>query len=95
MARGPSEIIGFSRKKEAVCKWNVIRHDKLLYISNLRFLWDRTVGDGYNLGHKFSPSANKADKIVVDTLFEYFKEDNKPFDFSNDKVTNFVTLCNT
>ena len=26
------------------------------------------------------------------TLFEYFKDNNNPFDFSNDKVTNFVTV---
>ena len=28
-AKGSYEIIGFSRRKEAVCRW--IRHDKLLY----------------------------------------------------------------
>ena len=29
-AKEPSGIIGISRQKEAVCKWNLIRHDKLL-----------------------------------------------------------------
>ena len=43
------------------------------------------------MDHKFSPSAKKADKIAVDTLFEYFKDNNNPFDFYNDKITNFVT----
>ena len=40
--------------------------------------------------HKFPPSANKAAKIAVDILFEYFKDNNNPFDFSNDRVINFV-----
>ena len=84
LAKGPSG------NKEAVCKWNLIRHDKLLYTSNLEFLWDRIVGDEFNLDHKFSAPANKTDKIAVDTLFEYFKDNSNPFDFSNDKVTNFV-----
>ena len=90
LAKKPSGIIGVSRKKEAIGKWNLIRHDKLLYTSNLKFLWDRIVGDECNL-NAFSPSANKTDKIAVDTLFEYFKDNNNLFDFSNDKVTNFVT----
>ena len=66
--KGLSGIICISRKKEAVCKWNLITHDKLLYTSNLEFLCDLIVDNEYNLHHEFSPSANKADKIAVDTL---------------------------
>ena len=33
----------------------------------------------------------KIEKIAIDTVFEYFKDNNNLFDFSNDKVTNFVT----
>ena len=40
---------------------------------------------------KFSPSANKAGGIAVDTLFEHFKDNHNPFDFSIEKVINFVT----
>ena len=72
--RGPSGITGISRKKKTVCKWNLIRHVKLLYISNLEFPCDLDVDDEYNLHYKFSPPANKADKIAVNILFEYFKE---------------------
>ena len=90
-AKGPSGIIGISRRKEAVCKWNLIRHDKLLYTSNLESLCNLIADDEYNLHHEFSPSAHKADKIAVDTLFEYFKDNINPFDSSHDKVTNFVT----
>ena len=90
-AKGPSGIIGISWKKEAVCKWNLITHDKLLYTSNLEFLCDVIVDDEYNLHHKFSPFANKADKIAVDNLFEYLKGNNNLFGFSNGRVINFVT----
>ena len=86
LAKRPSWIIDVSRKKEAVCKWNLIRHDKLPYTSNLEFLWNHIAGDEYNLDHKFSPSANKADKIAVDTLFEYFKDCINPFNFSKLKL---------
>ena len=40
---------------------------------------------------EFSPSANKAGGIAVDTLFEHFKDNHNPFDFSIEKVINFVT----
>ena len=40
---------------------------------------------------EFSPSANKAGEIAVDTLFEHFKDNHNPFDFSIEKVINFVT----
>ena len=52
LAKRPCGIIGSSQKKEAHCKWNLIRHDKLLYTSNLEFLWVRLVDDEYNLDHK-------------------------------------------
>ena len=29
--------------------------------------------------------------LIPNTFFEYFKDNNNPFDFSYDKVTNFVT----
>lgn len=45
----------------------------------------------YNLPHEFSTSVNKADKISVDTISEYFKDNKNPFDFSNDKVTDFMS----
>ena len=27
-AKGQSGIIGFSRRKETVCKWNIVKHEK-------------------------------------------------------------------
>ena len=30
-AKGPSGIIGFTKRKQAVCKWNIIKHEKLLF----------------------------------------------------------------
>ena len=86
LAKGPSGIIGISQKKKAVCKWNLIKHDKLLYTSNLEFLYDLIVDDELNPNHEFSPSVCKADKIAVDTLFEYFKDCINPFNFSKLKL---------
>ena len=33
--KGPLGIIGFTRRKEAVCKWNIIKHEKFLYTQAL------------------------------------------------------------
>ena len=90
---GPSKIIGISRKKEQVCIWSLIRDDKLLCTSNFIHLHINSFGSLLLavMHRKFSPSANKPDKIAIDTLFEYFKENVNPFDFFNEKVTNFVT----
>ena len=85
-AKGPCVIAGISWKKEAVFKWNLIRHDKLL-THQIQIL---TVDNEYNLHHEFSLFANEADKIAVDTLFEYFKDSNNPY-FSNDRIINFIT----
>ena len=82
LAKGPSGIISISRKKKAVCKWNLIEHDKLLYTSNLEFLYDLIVDDELNPHQEFSPSVCKADKFAVDTLFEYFKDSINSFNFS-------------
>ena len=85
-AKEPCVIAGISQKKEAVFKWNLIRHDKLL-THQIQIL---IVDDEYNLHHKFSLFANKADKIAVDTLFKCFKGNNNPY-FSNDRIINFIT----
>ena len=30
-AKDPSGVIGFTKRKQAVCKWNIIKHEKLLF----------------------------------------------------------------
>ena len=34
-AKSSAGIIGFTRRKEAVCKWNLIKHEKAKYRSHL------------------------------------------------------------
>ena len=29
-AKGQGEIVGISRRKQAVCKWNIIKHEKCM-----------------------------------------------------------------
>ena len=52
-AKSHSGMIGFIRKKEAICRWNIIRHEKAKYkkfLSEPRLLNE---GDKCTLHHDF------------------------------------------
>ena len=55
-AKSQSGIIGITRKKEAVNKWNILRHEKLQYTQFLEQMCNISNNDKYSLHHKFSPS---------------------------------------
>ena len=55
-AKSLSGIIGITRKKKAVDKWNILRHEKLQYTQFLEQMCNISNNDKYSLHHKFSPS---------------------------------------
>ena len=61
-------------KKGAVCKWNLIRYEKLLYTLNLEFLCHFIVDDEYKQQQEFFPFANKADKLLLIPLLNISNE---------------------
>ena len=90
-AKGEGGIIGFSRRKEAVAKWNIIKHEKAKFTNHLRELCCLTEGDEYSLHHKFSSSLIEVDEESVEQIVSYIAERNNPFDTATSKVTNIVT----
>ena len=53
-AKSQAGIIGFTRRKEAVCKWNIIKHEKAKYRKFLSEVCLTNKDDEYELHHEFS-----------------------------------------
>ena len=89
-AKGPSGIIGVSRKKESVCKWNIIMHEKSQYTNFLQNLCCLKDDNEYSLHHEFSDATTEADERCVKQTFEYMMQRGKPFEISNDYLQDIV-----
>jgi len=90
-AKSSSGIIGFSRRKTAVCKWNLIKHEKSQYTTLLENICDLTIDDEYLIHHEFSDSRTKEDVSSVDKLTEYIKGHGNPFIDVQEKPHNFAS----
>ena len=90
-AKGPSSVIGFSRKKAAVCKWNLIKHKKYLYTDSLEKICSLKSDDEYSLHHEFSQPFTEVDKTVVNVMIKYISEHGNPFDAFKTSPKNLVT----
>ena len=53
-AKGPSSVIGFSNRKEAVAQWNLIKHEKAQFTKFLQDLCQLNDDREYSLHHEFS-----------------------------------------
>ena len=53
-AKSSAGIIGFTRRKEAVCKWNLIKHEKEKYRSFLYDVCQMRDDDEYSLHYEYS-----------------------------------------
>ena len=73
-AKGPGGIIGISKKKESVAKWNLIKHEKAKYTQFLDDLTDFTYEDEYSLHHEFSDSVTRSDEEDVKTMLDYLAQ---------------------
>ena len=90
-AKDQGGIIGFSRRKEDVAQWNIIKHEKAKFTNHLRELCCLTEGDEYSLHHEFSSSLIEVDEKCVEQIVSYIAERNNPFDTGTSRVTNIVT----
>ena len=78
-ANSASGIIGITPKKEAVCKWNLMKHEQSNYTSLLR---------------EISGSIRQrieVDKRCANHLACYVQERGNPFDVKEDAIKNLVT----
>ena len=90
-AKGPSGIIGFSRRKEAVCKWNIIKHEKLMFSEHLSDVCKLRDDDEYSFHHEFSNSITDTDRNAVGQMIHYIKGHGNPFNVSKNEVKNLVS----
>ena len=91
-AKGQSGIIGFSRHKEAVCKWNIIKHEKANYTSFLCHWCSVDDNDEYSLHNEFFKSITEADETCVRQITEYIRERFNPFETEEESgIVNIVT----
>ena len=61
-AKGPSELIGFTRRKQVLFKWNIIKHEKL------------EAEDQYSLHHDFSKCTADSERAAVEKMVSYINE---------------------
>ena len=89
-AKGPSGIIGFTRRKEAVLKWDLIKHEKTKYRKFLYSTCFMNEYDEYNLHHEFSPTITETDIKSVSLIKEYILQRGNPFNL--DKPQPFINI---
>ena len=93
-AKGAGGVIGITRRKEAVAMWNILKHEKESYTSNLR---SESQTDGLNgentLHHDFNPSSSISDSNDVKLITEYIKKLCNPLSskLNGESVRNMVT----
>ena len=78
-AKSSAGIIGFTRRKEAVCKWNLIKHEKGKYRNFLYDICQMSDDDEYSLHHEFSERITLKDKASVAALMKNIKQRGNPF----------------
>ena len=91
VAIGASGIIGIKRRKAAVGKWNLIKHEKSNYTNPLRQMSGINNEDEYSLHHGFSKQRTEADLQCVKQLVAYVNERENLFDGSEILIKNLVT----
>ena len=86
--KGQGGFIGFSRQKEAVVQWNIIKHEKAKFTKHLQELCCLTKEDDYSLHHEFSATITEADEECVEQIVNHIAVWNNPFDTALSTVTN-------
>ena len=91
-AKSQAGIIGFTRRKEAVCKWNIIKHEKAKYRKFLSEVCLINEDDEYELHHEFSGTLIEKSEEYVSLVVEYIQQHGNPFDIS--KPRELINLTN-
>ena len=88
-AKSSSGVIGFSRRKEAVCKWNILKHEKAEYTSLLEKICGLVEENEYNIHHEFCESQTKEDTSDVNDLMKHIVERCNPLTDTQEVPINF------
>ena len=84
-ARSSSEIIGITGRKEAVCKWGLIKHEKANYSNFLRKISGVDHEDEYSLHHEFSEKLSETDQTYIQQLVGYISDRGNPFEHNKEE----------
>ena len=67
-AKGPGGVIGFTRQKESVAKWNIIKHEKSKFTTFLDEVCNMSGNDEYSVHHEFSDSITKKEEEDIECI---------------------------
>ena len=86
-------IIGFTKRKEAVAQWSIIKHEKAQFLSFLRdrCLLHQTSEYEHNIHHDFAEVSTQKNQEFVKQIVAYIVERGNPFDVKNCNISNIVT----
>ena len=90
-AKGPSGVIGITKTKEAVLKWNILKHMKTKYTYFLYDVCNMSDDDEYSIHHEFSSSETALDELQVQQIFSSISKYGNPFDLGSSSIKNLVT----
>lgn len=90
-AKSSSGIIGVTRRKEAVCKWDLIKHEKSSYSNLLRKFAGVNEEDEYSLHHEFSTKKSESDQASINRVISYISDRGNPFDPECKSIKNLAT----
>ena len=88
-AKGPGGVIGFTRRKEAVAKWNLIKHEKSKILSFLDEVCRLNDNDEYSIHHEFSDSITESEERDIESIRSFLSSSSDIF--SSGPLANVVT----
>lgn len=94
-AKAVGGIIGMTRQKISVALWDLLKHDKDLFVSFLKDVTtqskDQTSGELNSLHHEFSAEMALKSTERVTMLVDYIKSIESPFGSTSERLINIVT----
>ena len=87
-AKDPSGITRFTRSKEAVCKWNIIKHENFLYTQALSKICQLKTEDQHSLHHEFSETATQDGRESAAKMIQFIEKRSNPFNVSSTEMEN-------
>ena len=82
LAKSQAGIIGISRRKDAVCKWNIIKHEEAKYTEFLEGLCLLNEDGEYSLHHEHSQTTTEVDEQCVSQIVVFLLKRGNPFETS-------------
>ena len=73
-AKGSSGVIRFTKRKQAVRKWSIIKHEKFLFTEGLTKIFALEAEDQYSFYHDFSKCTTDSERAAVEKMVSYINE---------------------